>query len=169
MTIKQNTVVGLHYVLKEGGENGELIEETYGSDPLFFIQGIGQMIAGFEKNLAGKSIGDSYSFLLSPDEAYGEINEEDIVSVPIQNFADENGQIDRTQLEIGAPIYMTDEEGHRFTGTISGINNEIVTVDFNHPMAGLHLHFSGEIIEVREATSSELSHGHVHGPGGHQH
>lgn len=169
MIISENKVVSLHYILRIGDENGELIEETYGSDPLQYIQGVGMMISGFEKNLTGKSVGEKYNFILSPSEAYGEINEDDIVTVPIENFADTSGKVDRSQLEVGSPIYMTDDHGHQFTGMIREIKLDTVVVDFNHPMAGQQLHFSGEITEVRDATASELDHGHVHGPGGHHH
>lgn len=169
MSIQQNTVVSLHYRLREGSAEGELIEETFGAEPLTFIYGIGQMISGFETNLSGKNEGDTYSFLLSPGEAYGEKDMEAIVEVPIENFADEDGNVDRDYLTVGAPIHMTDEEGHRYRGILSEVKLSTVIVDFNHPMAGKSLHFSGEVISVRPATESELDHGHVHGPGGHHH
>ncbi|MBK8701695.1 MAG: peptidylprolyl isomerase [Saprospiraceae bacterium] len=169
MTIQQNAVVSLHYALKEGSAEGELIEETFGGEPLQFIFGVGQMISGFEQNLSGKNAGDSYSFLLSPEEAYGPLDQEAIVEVPIDNFADENGQVNRDFLIVGAPIHMSDEDGHNYRGIIDEVKLQTVLVNFNHPMAGKSLHFSGEIIEVREATESELDHGHVHGPGGHHH
>ena len=169
MTIKQNTVVSLHYRLREGSSEGELIEETFGAEPLQFIYGVGQMISGFEANLEGKNTGDSYNFVLAPEEAYGPLDEEAIVEVPIENFSDDAGNVNREFLEVGAPINMTDEHGHHFTGMITDVKLNTVIVDFNHPMAGRHLHFSGEILEVRDATASELDHGHVHGPDGHHH
>jgi FKBP-type peptidyl-prolyl cis-trans isomerase SlyD len=168
MIITKNKVVSLHYKLNLENENGQFIEETYGSHPLEFIFGIGSMISGFEKNLDGKKVEDKYKFTLSPEEAYGIINEDDIVNVPIENFADSSGKIDREKIVIGEPIYMTDEHGHQFAGTISNVSLNLVTVDFNHPMAGKTLHFEGEIIAVRDATTSELDHGHVHGDG-HEH
>jgi FKBP-type peptidyl-prolyl cis-trans isomerase SlyD len=170
MKIHGTKVVGLHYRLREGSAEGELIEETYGSDPLYFIYGNGQMIPGFEANLLHKSIGDTYSFLLNPAEGYGVINEEDFVEVPIENFVDpETGKVERDHIQTGVPITMSDEHGHRFSGFITKVGLDTVTVNFNHPMAGMHLHFEGEIIEVRDATDSEIDHGHVHGPGGHHH
>jgi FKBP-type peptidyl-prolyl cis-trans isomerase SlyD len=169
MQIQPNTVVSLHYSLKEGSENGELIEETFGSEPLVYLHGVGQMIAGFEANLNGKSAGEKYSFVLAPADAYGDINEEDIVTVPIENFIDDDGNLDKDALEVDAPIIMTDENGQQFKGIVAEVTNDTVKVDFNHPMSGLHLHFSGEIVEVRAASAEELDHGHVHGPGGHHH
>ncbi len=169
MNISTNKVVTLHYVLREDQERGDLIEETYGADPLTYIHGVGMMIPGFEKNLEGKSVGDKYSFIVNPEEGYGEFQEENVVEVPIANFADENGNVDTEALELNAPINMTDEDGNHFQGFISEILDETLKVDFNHPMAGVVLHFSGEVVSVREATAEELDHGHVHGPGGHQH
>jgi FKBP-type peptidyl-prolyl cis-trans isomerase SlyD len=169
MIITQNSVVTLHYILRESGKDGDLIEETFGDEPLVYLQGHGTMIPGFEKQLEGKTIGDTYEFTLSPEEAYGSIDQDNIVEVPIQNFEDEEGKIERELLEIGAPINMSDDEGNQFQGFISEVKEETVVVDFNHPMAGLFLHFSGEIVAIRVATEEEISHGHVHGPGGHQH
>lgn len=167
--ILQNSVVTVHYSLRESGKDGDLIEETYGEEPLVYLHGQGTMIPGFEKNLDGKKVGDTYDFTLTPEEAYGSIDQENIVEVPIQNFEDEEGQINRELLEIGAPINMSDEDGHQFQGFIAEVKEDSVIVDFNHPMAGLHLHFTGEIVAIREASAEEISHGHVHGPGGHQH
>jgi len=95
MSIEKNKAVTVHYRLKEGGEDGQLIEETFGKNPLSFIYGIGMMIPGFEANLQGKKEGESYAFLLSPEEAYGPLNNEAVVDIPIANFADPsgNGQI----------------------------------------------------------------------------
>jgi FKBP-type peptidyl-prolyl cis-trans isomerase SlyD len=169
MEISKNKVITLHYILKEIDDNGELIEETFGGEPLHYIQGLGMMIPGFEKKLEGKAVGDKYAFSLSPEEGYGIIQEENFVEVPIQNFADESGNVDPELLEIGAPINMTDEDGNNFQGFISEVMEDTLTVDFNHPFAGVVLHFSGEIIGIREATQEELDHGHIHGEGGVHH
>jgi FKBP-type peptidyl-prolyl cis-trans isomerase SlyD len=167
MEISNEKVVTVHYILRENDEKGELIEETYGADPLVYIHGVGMMIPGFEKNLDGKKAGDKYSFIVSAEEGYGPIQEENMVEVPIGNFADENGNVDEELLEIGAPINMTDEDGNQYQGFIAEVMEETLTVDFNHPMAGVVLHFSGEIVDIREASAEELDHGHVHGEGGH--
>jgi FKBP-type peptidyl-prolyl cis-trans isomerase SlyD len=169
MIIADNKVVTVHYSLREDGSNGELIEETFGGDPLMYLHGHGTMIPGFEKNLSGKKVGDSYEFTLSPEEAYGEVREENIVEVPIENFANEQGEVDRDLLEVGAPINMSDDEDNQFQGFISEVKLTSIVVDFNHPMAGLTLHFSGDIVEIRDASSEELDHGHAHGPNDHDH
>jgi FKBP-type peptidyl-prolyl cis-trans isomerase SlyD len=169
MQITNNKVVTVHYILRENDEKGELIEETFGEEPLVYIQGLGMMIPGFEKYLEGKVAGDKYSFSLTEEEGYGAVREENIVEVPIANFADENGNVEEELLQIGSPINMTDEDGNEFQGYIAEVMEETLTVDFNHPMAGVLLHFSGEIVAIREATKEELEHGHVHGEGGHNH
>jgi FKBP-type peptidyl-prolyl cis-trans isomerase SlyD len=169
MVISDNKVVTLHYSLRESGKDGDLIEETFGEEPLVYLHGHGTMIPGFEKQLEGKKVGDAYEFTLNPEEAYGSIDQDSIVEVPLENFANEEGEVDREAFEVGAPINMSDDEGNHFQGFISELKENSVIVDFNHPMAGLYLHFSGEIVEVREASSEELDHGHVHGPGGHHH
>ncbi len=162
MSISKNKVVTLHYTLKEGAEDGSLIEETFGGTPISFIFGIGQMIPGFEANLKNKEEGNKYAFLLSPEEAYGGKEANAIVDIPKTNFADPNGSIDEESVKVGSPVRMKNQEGRSFQGTIIEDKGEILVVDFNHPMAGKSLHFSGEIMSVRDANATELDHGHVH-------
>lgn len=168
MTIQKNHVVSLHYRLTEDDASGELIEETYNAEPLAFIFGVGMMLPSFEENLENMVLGDTFSFTLSPEDAYGLYEEEAVVEIPIQNFADQDGNIDRSKLLAGAPLTMRDHEGRSFHGVVTEPKIESIVVDFNHPMSGRTLHFTGEITEVRPATASELDHGHVH-PGGHDH
>ncbi|MBK9254150.1 MAG: peptidylprolyl isomerase [Saprospiraceae bacterium] len=162
MLIQKNRVVALNYRLTEGGPEGELIEETFNADPLKFIFGMGMMLPSFEENLEEKTIGDSFSFTLEPENAYGTFEEEAVVEIPIGSFADETGNVDRDRLQKGNPLQMMDQEGRSYRGIVLDSKLESVVVDFNHPMAGRTLHFTGEILEVREATDSEIDHGHVH-------
>lgn len=162
MEISKNKVVSLHYTLREGAEDGKQIEETFGGAPLSFIYGIGQMIPGFEANLSGMKGGDKYSFLLSPEEAYGGSKPDAVVGIPKANFADANGVVNEEIIKVGMPVRMKNQQGQAFQGTIVADEGEKLVVDFNHPMAGKSLHFSGEIVDVREATPEELDHGHVH-------
>ena len=168
MQIKNNTVVHLNYKLQKDDNKGDLIEETYGKDPLAFIFGIGQMIPEFEANLQGKEPNDSFSFGIKAENAYGTRQENAVVELPIESFK-VDGKIDHERLKPGMMITMQDNQGRRHNGKIMKYQLDKVTIDFNHPMAGQNLFFSGEIISVRNATESELDHGHVHGPGGHQH
>ena len=168
MNIQKNQVVTLHYTLTEDTSDGELIEETYNAEPLAFIFGVGMMLPSFEEYLEGKVAGDSFSFTLEPENAYGEYEEQAVVEIPIGSFADENGNIDRSKLIPGAPLTMHDQEGRGYRGVVQEAKIEAIIVDFNHPMSGHTLHFKGEILEVRPATATELDHGHVQ-PGGHEH
>jgi FKBP-type peptidyl-prolyl cis-trans isomerase SlyD len=168
MHIQKHHVVSVHYKLTEDTASGELIEETFGSEPLSFIFGVGMMLPSFEGNLENKIVGDSFAFTLAPEEAYGEYEEQAVVEIPISSFADANGEIDRSKLLQGAPLTMHDHEGRAYRGVVAEPKLESIVVDFNHPMSGRTLHFMGEVIEVRPATESELDHGHVH-PGGHDH
>lgn len=168
MLIQKNRVVSLNYRLTEDGPEGELIEETYNADPLQFIYGVGMMIPSFEEHLEEMGAGGNFSFTLSPENAYGAYEEDAVVEIPISSFADEEGKVDRDRLQAGNPLHMMDNSGRSYHGVVIEPKLESIIVDFNHPMAGRTLHFTGEIIEVREATSSELDHGHVHGHG-HEH
>jgi len=162
MAIAKNQVVVLDYRLQNGSAEGDLIEETFGTEPLKFIFGIGQMIPAFEVNLEESKEGEEFAFLIRAAEGYGEFEEEALMQVPIGQFADAEGKVNTDVLKPGAPINMQDEEGRSYQGIIKSHNTETVTVDFNHPMAGTDLYFSGKIKTVRDATESELDHGHPH-------
>lgn len=165
MNIQNNNVVSLHYTLTEDNADGELIEETFSSEPLSFIHGVGMMLPAFEENIENKKAGDLFSFTLEPIDAYGEYEEQAVVEIPIESFKDESGNIDRSKLLAGAPLTMNDNEGRTYRGVVIEPKIDFIVVDFNHPLSGHTLHFKGEILEVRPATESELDHGHVHADG----
>ncbi len=168
MVIEQNTVVSLHYRLTESTVTGELVEETFGSEPLVFLFGAGQMIPEFERQLAGKAAGDQFAFGIKSDEAYGPHDPNAVVPLPMSTF-EVDGEVDAEMLEIGTVIPMSDDQGNRLNGIVKEVNSEEVVIDFNHPMAGTDLYFTGTIESLRAATAEEVEHGHVHGPGGHHH
>ena len=168
MIIAKNTVVSLHYRLQEDNENGDMVEETFGSDPLVFLYGAGQMIPEFERQLEGKASGENFAFGIKSEEAYGEFNEEAVVLLPLDTFM-VDGRIADELLVPGRMIPMSDGQGNRLNGMVQEVSEEGVVIDFNHPMAGQDLFFTGVVESVREATPEEISHGHVHGPGGHHH
>lgn len=168
MVIEKNTVVSLHYRLTENTVLGELVEETFGSEPLVFLYGAGQMIPEFERQLAGLSAGDQFSFGIKSGEAYGEQDPNAIVLLPMSTF-EVDGEVDADMLQIGTVIPMSDDQGNRLNGMVREVNDEGVIIDFNHPMAGTDLYFTGTIESLRPATETEIAHGHVHGPGGHHH
>lgn len=168
MTIEQNKVVAVHYTLNEGTAEGQLVESTQGGEPLAFIYGVGMMIPAFEANLAGLTIGDTFAFGIPAAEAYGVYDETALVEVPKQIFEHE-GKIPDGLLEVGNVLPLQDQEGNRLQGMVAHVGLETVKLDFNHPMAGVDLFFTGHVESVREAEPSELEHGHVHGAGGHHH
>ncbi len=168
MQITKNTVVSLSYILKRDDANGEIIEETKAGDPLMFLYGNGQMLPKFEEHLSTLSTGDNFEFTLSSDEAYGEMDQDAIIDLEKAIF-EVDGKVDEEMLAIGNVIPMRDDQGHMLQGIVVSVTDQHVRMDFNHPMAGNVLHFKGNVIEVREASAEELSHGHAHGAGGHHH
>ena len=161
MIIDKHTVVQLSYELYEGNAEGQLVERTEDNAPLTFILGIGQMIPDFEKNLQGLQAGNPFAFGIESQNAYGEYDQDAIVGIPRETF-----QGNEDLLQIGNLIPMRNEEGHHIQGVIAEVLEDMVVMDFNHPMAGKNLFFKGKILTVRQATPSELQHGHVHGEGG---
>lgn len=168
MVAEKNKVVLVHYTLNEGTLQGQLVESTVGKDPLGFIYGIGMMIPDFERNLSGLKSGDTFSFGIKAVDAYGEYDDAAVVDVPKGAFEQE-GKIPDGLLEVGNVLPMQDNNGNHFNGTVAWVGMDSVKLDFNHPMAGIDLWFSGHVESIREAEQSELDHGHVHGPGGHHH
>lgn len=168
MVIETNKVVLVHYTLTEGTAGGELIESTDGREPLGFIYGSGMMIPDFERNLEGLKAGDPFSFGIKAADAYGEYDESAVVEVPKSMFEME-GKIPDGVLEVGNVLPLTDQQGNHFQGTVAWVGLDKVKLDFNHPMAGVDLFFTGHVEMVRDAEPSEIEHGHVHGQGGHHH
>jgi FKBP-type peptidyl-prolyl cis-trans isomerase SlyD len=168
MQITKNSVVSLSYILKRDDANGEIIEETKAGDPLVFLYGNGQMLPKFEEHLSTLSAGDNFEFTLASDEAYGEMDQDAIIDLEKSIFM-VDGKTDDEMLSIGNVIPMRDDQDHMLQGIVVSVTDELVRMDFNHPMAGNTLHFKGNVIEVRPATAEELSHGHAHGAGGHHH
>ncbi len=168
MTIDTNSVVTLNYKLSNH-KTGEKIEETTSENPMVFLYGVGSLIPEFEENLHGKQTGDAFDFSIAASNAYGEQSDDNVVMIPLSVFHDESGNINEQDIYVGALVPMSDNEGNQMRGQVREINSEFVKMDFNHPLSGQDLHFTGEILDVRQATEDELAHGHVHGPGGHHH
>ncbi|HPG33390.1 MAG: FKBP-type peptidyl-prolyl cis-trans isomerase [Lentimicrobiaceae bacterium] len=168
MTISENKVVSLTYELKLDNASGEVVDMADASEPLVFLYGAGNMLPKFESNLANLKVNDNFEFTLASADAYGDFIEEAIIDLPIDIFMVE-GKIDPDMLTIGNIIPMQDNEGHPMDGVVVAVENDQVKMDFNHPMAGKTLYFTGKILDLRDATEEELSHGHVHGPHGHHH
>ncbi|MBK8558037.1 MAG: FKBP-type peptidyl-prolyl cis-trans isomerase [Lewinellaceae bacterium] len=144
------------------------IETTEGREPLGFIFGVGMMIPEFERNLEGMKSGDQFAFSIKAAEAYGEYDDTALVEVP-KNMFETDGKIPEGLLEVGNMLPLTDEKGNNFQAMVAWVGLDKVKLDFNHPMAGVDLFFSGSVESVRDAEAAELEHGHVHGAGGHSH
>jgi FKBP-type peptidyl-prolyl cis-trans isomerase SlyD len=153
MKVEQNKVVSLSYRLEA---NGTLIEEITKEKPLQFLYGAGYLLPKFEKQIENMSTGDKFDFILQAIEAYGEIDEQAILDLP-KNVFEIDGKFDEQYIKIGENIPMQDQEGNRLYGTVEEINDNMVTMNFNHPLAGSVLHFAGEIVNVRETTPDDLS------------
>ena len=159
MQIGTHKVVSIHYTLRDN--DGNIIDSSDGAAPLTYIQGIGNLILGMEEGLEGKSKGDKVDIKVSPEKGYGVRNDEMIQQVPKSAFGDQ---------DVKPGMQFQAQTGHGTqVVTITEIGTDTVTVDGNHPLAGVELNFAVEVISIREATKDELDHGHVHGEGGHHH
>ncbi len=160
MQIAQNSVVAFHYTLTN--DAGEVLDSSEGRDPLTYLHGSGNIIPGLEKELEGHGSGDKLKVAVAPDEGYGEVQPALVQEVPRDAFQGVD------EVEPGMQFQAQTQEGPLMV-TITKVEGDTVTVDGNHPLAGEKLNFDVEIAEVREATEEEVSHGHVHGEGGHEH
>ena len=160
MQITSGSVVVFDYTLTD--DDKDIIDSSVGSEPLAYIQGEGQIVPGLEKAMEGKKAGDSFKISIAPEEAYGLHDPENISVVPADQI--EGGE----ELEEGMQLHTEGEFGEQTVMITKIVGNE-VTIDGNHPLAGMTLHFDIKIREVRPATDEERDHGHVHGPGGHHH
>ncbi len=160
MKIAKHKVVSIDYTLTD--PKGEILDQSGKGQPLQYIHGIGNLIPGLEKALEGKGAGDALKAQIPHAEGYGVRDEELVQTLPKDNF----GEI--KDLREGMELEAESEDGVRII-TVIGVTEDEVVVDGNHPLAGVDLTFDVTIIEVRDASPDELSHGHAHGPGGHHH
>ena len=172
MTIDKNSVVTLGYTLNTRtglSLEEKLAEKTDAAHPFVFIFGAGMLLPDFEKAIKGKKSGDKFDFFIAADKGYGLKNDKYVMNIPIDSFKSPDGTLDLNEIRLGNTLSMSDNQGNQLQGKILEVTAVHVRMDFNHPLAGHELHFTGEVIGVRPATAEELSHGHVHGPGGHHH
>lgn len=153
-TITDGSVVTMHYKLVL--DSGQVVDSSEGKDPLGYLQGSGNIVPGLEAAMAGKAEGDSFDVKVTPEEGYGPRHDEAVQQVPRQAFPGD------ANLEPGLQFQATGPDQRPLMGTILEVAESEVKVDFNHPLAGETLHFSIEVVGVREATPEEKDHGHVH-------
>ncbi|MDI9858425.1 MULTISPECIES: FKBP-type peptidyl-prolyl cis-trans isomerase [Flectobacillus] len=170
MQISNAKVVSLTYQLTVTDKNGdrELVETVEQEHPMVFIHGMSGLPEAFEDKIAGLSAGDTFEFSIPAEEGYGEYDASAVVELPKDIFK-VDGELVEEMLEVGNFLPMTDDRGNRLQGQIIEVGEDFVRMDFNHPLADKEMFFSGAILSVREATESELDHGHVHGEGGVHH
>jgi FKBP-type peptidyl-prolyl cis-trans isomerase SlyD len=157
MKISKNKYVTLTYDLHVGeGEERELVEQATIEKPLEFVFGVHAMLEAFESYLEGLEEGDRFSFSIAPEEAYGQYDEERIIDLPKTIF-EVDGEIDEEVLFEGNMVPMMDTDGNRLMGFVTNIGDDVVTMDFNHPLAGETMYFEGTVIGVRDATPEEIA------------
>jgi len=156
MKIEQNKMVSLVYELREGDQEGRVIEKLDETRPLTFVYGAGRLLPFFEANISSLRMGDVFEFAADSEKAYGEKREEMIVNVPVAVF-ETDGKLNEDICQIGNEVPMVDTEGNPLNGIITEITDTYVKMDFNHPMAGVNLYFTGKIVGVRDATDEEIA------------
>lgn len=160
MEIADKTVVAIDYTLKD--EGGGVIDTSKGGEPLYYLHGSQNIVPGLESELTGKSVGDNLQVTVQPAEGYGEIDPQLRQNRPRSTF---EGVDD---LEVGMRFRAPTDAGI-INVVITEIDGDNITLDANHELAGKVLNFDVTVKEVRQATEEEITHGHVHGPGGHHH
>lgn len=156
MKITKHTVASIHYTLKDN--TGKVFDSSIGRDPLHYLHGEGNLIPGMEEGLEGQEKGKKLELKISPEKGYGVRDEKLLQKLPRSAFGPE---------VVSLGMQFQSNNGNVVTVTHVGL--EQITVDANHELAGVELNFSVEVIDVRVATTEEISHGHIHGPGGHHH
>lgn len=154
MQISNKHVVGMNYTLKD--DQGTVLDTSENRDVLKFIVGSGMIIPGLEKELYGKKKGDKLSVTVQAKDGYGEYDDTQMIKVSKSQFPE------GTEQKPGMAVQAQRQDGEVQILTIKEVENDTVTLDANHPLAGQTLHFDVEIEEVRDATEEELEHGHVH-------
>lgn len=151
-------IVSIAYTLTDA-DSGEVLDQSTKENPLKYLHGHGQLVPGVEKALEGKESGHTAEVTLEAADAYGDHDEERVLTVPKERFGDELP-------EVGAVVQAATADGHAFRLRVTKVEGDQITMDGNHPLAGRKLTFALEVVEVRAATEQELSHGHAHCGGG---
>jgi FKBP-type peptidyl-prolyl cis-trans isomerase SlyD len=158
-SVQKDVVVSMEYTLQVDGEE---IDSSKGQDPLQFLVGHGNIISGLEREMIGMKVGESKNVVVQAAEGYGEYDEEAYLDVPRGEFPQD------MPVEEGLELSVRDDQGQSRYARVDSIEGDTVTLNFNHPLAGDELHFNVKVVDLREPTSEELQHGHVH-QGGHHH
>ena len=160
MAIGKNSVVSIHYKMKNAG--GQVLDSTESREPLLYLHGMDPLLPGLQKALEGKNKGDNVTVTLQPAEGFGVRDEKLVQSVPRSAFQ-------AAEVKVGSQFQGGQQGQEPRVYTVTKIEGDTITVDGNHGLAGQAITFEVNIQDVRQATPEELAHGHVHGPGGHHH
>lgn len=161
MKIADHCVVSIHYTLTD--DEGDEIDSSTGQEPLAYLHGAGNVIAGLEDALTGRVVGDHFQVVIQPEDGYGEFDEELVQSIPRGAFEGIE------EIEPGMQFQTEDDDGEQMMVTVQEVTEDEVVIDGNHPLAGVVLHFDVTVTDVRPATAEEIDHGHAHGAGGQHH
>ena len=153
--VATDLVVAIDYTLTV---DDEVIDSSAEREPLEFLQGHGNIIPGLEREMLGMEIGQKKDVVVSAANGYGAVDEEAFIEVPSNEFPE------NIPVELGTELQVQNEEGEPTYARIDKIENNVVLLNFNHPLAGKKLHFSVQVIAIREPNEEELAHGHVHYP-----
>lgn len=151
---KYITVAYKLYTVEDGEK--EFTEEAPAAHPFQFISGLGMTLEAFESQLNTLNQGDKFDFTLTPEEAYGDYNEEHVIDLPKEIFLID-GKFDNEHVVEGAVVPLMTNDGQRINGSVVEVKEDVVVMDMNHPLAGCSLNFVGEVITSREATSAEIT------------
>ena len=154
LMIGDNSVVSIHYTLKN--DAGEVLDSSQGKGPLIYLHGANNLVPGLEAELTGKTIGATFNASIPPGQAYGEVRDDLIQVIGKDMFRGVEN------VEPGMSFMAQGDGDAQQQVRVTAVDGEDVTVDANHPMAGLTLHFEVEVVDVREGTDQEIEHGHVH-------
>ena len=157
-TVEDGVVVSMEYTLHV---DGELLDSSDGQGPLQFLAGYGNIIPGLEEEMRGMKIGDSKNVVVEPKNGYGEFDSEAFMKVPRTDFPKD------MPMEVDTELTVRDEEDNSRYARVESIEDDYVTLNFNHPLAGDELRFHVKVVALREPTEEELEHGHVHEEGHH--
>ena len=165
MQITKNSVVSFHYQLSEPGQT-QIIEDSYQVSPVVYLHGHVGIFPAIEKALEGKQIGDKVSITLEPEEAYGHRTKDAIQRISINHVVNRSKK--KIKYKPGMLIHINTKDGPQ-PAIVVKAGLKTLDVDINHPLAGRTLQFDIEVVDIREASEEEITHGHVHGEGGHHH
>lgn len=160
MIIAKDSVVTMDYTLKN--DAGEVMDTSEGREPLVYLHGFGALIPGLENELEGKTVADKLNVVIAPENAYGSRRDD------LMRVVSKDGFQGDEELVAGMRVQLDTDQGPAIA-VVANISDNEVTLDLNHPLADMTLHFDVEIKAVRAASADEIAHGHVHGEGGHQH